>query len=36
MNIVTLTVNPSVDKSTTVDRLAAEQKLRCTDRKSVV
>lgn len=30
MNIVTLTVNPSVDKSTTVDRLAAEQKLRCT------
>jgi len=29
MNIVTLTVNPSVDKSSSIDRLVAEQKLRC-------
>lgn len=27
--IVTLTMNPAVDKSTTIDRLAAEKKLRC-------
>ncbi|AEI47106.1 1-phosphofructokinase [Runella slithyformis DSM 19594] len=29
MNIVTLTVNPAVDKSTIIDRLIPEQKLRC-------
>lgn len=29
MNIVTLTVNPAVDKSTVIDRLIPEQKLRC-------
>lgn len=29
MNIVTLTVNPAVDKSTVIDRLVPEQKLRC-------
>lgn len=29
MTIVTLTLNPALDKSTSVDRLIAEQKLRC-------
>ncbi len=29
MKVVTLTVNPAVDKSTTVDRVVAESKLRC-------
>ncbi|WP_339840841.1 1-phosphofructokinase family hexose kinase [uncultured Maribacter sp.] len=29
--IITLTVNPAVDKSTTVDRIAADTKLRCTE-----
>ncbi len=29
MKIVTLTVNPAVDKSTHIDRLIPEQKLRC-------
>lgn len=29
MKIVTLTVNPSIDKSTHIDRLIPEQKLRC-------
>ena len=29
MKIVTLTVNPAVDKSTNIDRLIPEQKLRC-------
>lgn len=28
-NIVTLTLNPAIDKSTTVDRIYPEQKLRC-------
>ncbi|RZJ68132.1 MAG: 1-phosphofructokinase family hexose kinase, partial [Flavobacterium sp.] len=30
MDIVTLTVNPSLDKSTTFKGLVAEQKIRCT------
>ncbi|MCB0534154.1 MAG: 1-phosphofructokinase family hexose kinase [Lewinellaceae bacterium] len=30
MNIVTLTLNPALDKSTSIDRLVPEQKLRCT------
>lgn len=30
MKIVTLTLNPALDKSTTADRLVPEQKLRCT------
>lgn len=29
MKIVTLTINPAVDKSTNIDRLIPEQKLRC-------
>ncbi len=29
MNITTLTVNPAIDKSTVIDRLIPEQKLRC-------
>ncbi|MBK8965863.1 MAG: 1-phosphofructokinase family hexose kinase [Lewinellaceae bacterium] len=29
MNIVTLTLNPALDKSTTIERLVPEQKLRC-------
>jgi len=29
MNIVTLTLNPAVDKSSTIDRLVPEHKLRC-------
>jgi 6-phosphofructokinase 2 len=29
MKIITLTANPAVDKSTSIDRLVAEQKLRC-------
>ncbi len=29
MKVVTLTINPAVDKSTTVDRIKAESKLRC-------
>jgi len=31
MNIATLTLNPALDKSTLVDRLVPEQKLRCRD-----
>jgi 6-phosphofructokinase 2 len=30
MSILTLTVNPAIDKSTTIDHLIPEQKLRCT------
>lgn len=30
MNIVTLTLNPALDKSTTIERLVPEHKLRCT------
>lgn len=32
-NIVTLTMNPAIDKSTTVDYIEPEQKLRCTNPK---
>lgn len=31
VKIVTLTLNPAVDKSTSVERMVAEQKLRCTE-----
>ncbi|MFM8373031.1 MAG: 1-phosphofructokinase family hexose kinase, partial [Bacteroidota bacterium] len=34
MNIVTLTLNPALDKSTTTLRLIPEQKLRCTEMKT--
>ncbi len=33
MQIVTLTLNPAIDKSTTIDRLVPEQKLRCANPK---